>query len=314
MQTFFAPDADMEQYLSDVVQQLRSDFPTLGQTQIAITWVVYEPPYITNTGGALTAEAFWQHRPKGAAYRGVERIYPASVVKLFYLVAVHEWLQQGMLQPSAELDRAMRDMIVDSSNDATSLVMDSLTGTTSGPELPPGPFETWKFQRNIINRFFQSLNWPELESVNLNQKPWCDGPYGRERAFVGELYENRNMLTTNAVARLIHSIAGGVAVSAERSQAMLALMQRQLDLQAPHPHEDENQIHGFFGEGLPAGTRLYSKAGFTSKVRHDAAYVEIPDGHPFVLAVFTEGQEHSHNKILLPTVAKLVTEFVRRSS
>ena len=48
---FFAPDADMERYLSDVLQQLRSDFPTLGQTQIAITWVVYEPPYITNTGG-----------------------------------------------------------------------------------------------------------------------------------------------------------------------------------------------------------------------------------------------------------------------
>jgi len=49
----------------------------------------------------------------------------------------------------------MRDMIVDSSNDATSLVVDVLTGTT-GPELPPGPFETWKSQRNIINRYFQS--------------------------------------------------------------------------------------------------------------------------------------------------------------
>jgi hypothetical protein len=144
----------------------------------------------------------------------------------------------------------MRDMIVDSSNDATSLVVDSLTGTTSGPELPPGPFETWKFQRNIVNRFFQSLSWPELEAVNLNQKPWCDGPYGRERAFVGELYENRNMLTTNAVARLIHSIAGGVAVSAERSQTMLALMQRRLDMPPPAPHEDENQIHGFFGAGI----------------------------------------------------------------
>ena len=77
-------------------------------------------------------------------------------------MAAHEWLQQGMLQPSAELDRAMRDMIVDSSNDATSLIVDSLTGTTSGPELPPGPFETWKFQRNIVNRFFQS---PELARV-----------------------------------------------------------------------------------------------------------------------------------------------------
>jgi hypothetical protein len=311
MKTFFAPDPTMESYLSEALQQLRSGFPTLGQTQIAITWVVYEPPYITNTGGALTAEAFWQHQPKGAAYRGVERIYPASIVKLFYMVAVHEWLQQGMLQPSAELDRALRDMIVDSSNDATSLVVDSLTGTTSGPELPPGPFETWMFQRNIVNRFFQALQWPELEAVNLNQKPWCDGPYGRERAFVGELYENRNMLTTNAVARLLHGIAGGVAVSAERSQAMLSLLERRLDVSPPAPYEDENQIHGFFGEGLPPNTRLYSKAGFTSKVRHDAAYIEMPDCHPFLLVVFTEGQEYSQNKILLPTVAQLMTEFVR---
>lgn len=311
MQPFFVLDADMERHLSAIVQQLRSDFSGLGQTQIAMTWVMYEPPYITNTGGALTAEAFWQHQPRGAAYRGVEAIYPASVVKLFYLVAAHEWLQQGMLQPAAELDRALRDMIVESSNDATSLVVDSLTGTTSGPELPPGPFETWKSQRNIINRFFQSLQWPELEAVNLNQKPWCDGPYGRERVFVGEFYENRNMLNTNAVARLLHSIAGGVAVSAERSQAMMALLQRRLDIPPPKNHDEENQVHGFLGEGLPPGTRLYSKAGFTSKVRHDAAYIEAPDCHPFLLVVFTEGQEHSQNKILLPAVAKMVTDYVQ---
>jgi len=62
----------------------------------------------------------------------------------------------------------MRDMIVDSSNDATSLVV-WLTGTTSGPELPPGPFETWKSQRNIINRYFQSLGWAEMETININK-------------------------------------------------------------------------------------------------------------------------------------------------
>ncbi len=38
-------------------------------------------------------------------------------------------------------------------------------------------------------------------------------PYGRERAFYGEMLDNRNMLTTNAIARLLHSIVGGVAVS-----------------------------------------------------------------------------------------------------
>jgi len=47
--------------------------------------------------------------------------------------------------------------------------------------------------------------------------------YGRERMFFGELMENRNMLTTNATARLLHAV-GGVAVSRARSQAMMALI------------------------------------------------------------------------------------------
>ncbi|NJL47472.1 MAG: serine hydrolase [Leptolyngbyaceae cyanobacterium SM2_5_2] len=310
MKPFFAPDQDLEQRLNRVLEQVWADFPTLAQTQIAVTWVVYDPPYITNTGGALSALEFWQHRPRGTHYRGVELIYPASVVKLFYLVAAHEWLEQGMVSPSAELDRALRDMIVDSSNDATSLVIDVLTGTTSGPELPTSPFQTWQYQRNIINRFFQSLQWPELETVNLNQKTWCDGPYGRERVFLGEHYENRNRLTTNAVARLIHSMAGGVAVSAPRSQAMLSLMQRNLATERPLS-DDEDQLIGFLGAGLPANTHFYSKAGFTSQVRHDAAYGEIPDCHPFVLVVFTEGREHSKNKAILPHLANLIAEQVK---
>jgi hypothetical protein len=309
MRLFFAPDPDLEQRLSRVLEQLWADFPTLAQTQIAVTWIVYNPPYITNTGGALSSVEFWQHHPRGAHYRGVELIYPASVVKLFYLVAAHEWLEQDMMSPSPELDRALHDMIVDSSNDATSLVIDVLTGTTSGPELPAGPFTTWQYQRNIINRFFQSLQWPELEAVNLNQKTWCDGPYGRERAFLGELYENRNRLTTNAVARLVHGIAGGVAVSAARSQAILSLMQRKLDTERP-VSDEEDQITGFLGAGLPANTRFYSKAGFTSQVRHDAAYAEIPGCHPFVLVVFTEGREHSKNKLMLPYLATLIAEQV----
>ena len=305
MKTFFTPDADLQHHLDQVLEQLWADFPTLSQTQLAITWVVYDPPYVTNTGGALSATEFWQHQPRGATYRGVELIYPASVVKLFYLVAAQEWLQQGMIPASAELDRALRDMIVDSSNDATALVVDLLTGTTSGPELSPGPFATWQYQRNIVNRFFQAMGWPELEGVNLNQKTWGDGPYGRERAFVGERYENRNRLSTNAVARLVHAIAGGVAVSAARSQTMLDLMKRDPAL-AP-AQDDENQVSGFLGAGLPAQTALCSKAGFTSKVRHDAAYIELPSGQPMVLVAFTEGADHSQNRQILPRLSQLIT-------
>jgi hypothetical protein len=307
MKTFFAPDPTLEQGLNRVLDQLWVDFPTLAATQIAVTWVVYDPPYITNTGGALTAQDFWQHPVRGATYRGMELIYPASVVKLFYLVAAHEWLEQGMIADSPELDRALRDMIADSSNDATSLVVDVLTGTTSGPELAAGPFATWQHQRNMVNRFFQSLGWPELTRVNLNQKTWCDGPYGRERAFLGEHYDNRNALTTNAVARLIHSIAGGVAVSATRSQIMLNLMQRDLGRDRPVPQE-QDQITGFFGAGLPPQAKLYSKAGYTSQVRHDAAYVEIPDRPPFTLVAFTQGPEHSQNRAILPALVSWLVD------
>ncbi|MEL6166884.1 MAG: serine hydrolase, partial [Cyanobacteria bacterium J06628_3] len=197
--------------------------------QIALTWIIYDPPVPVNTGGALTPNAFWNHPVRGFNYRGEERIYPASVIKLFYLLAIHEWQQKGMTESSEELDRAIRDMIVDSSNDATSLVVDVLTGTTSGPELPPAPFETWKKQRHIVNRYLQSLGWEELQAVNVCQKTWGDGPYGRERAFYGQLLENRNMLTTNAIARLMHAIVGGVAVSAARSQEMMNVMKRSLN-------------------------------------------------------------------------------------
>lgn len=305
---FFRRDEQLDHWGDRILAATWAAFPRLAQNQIALTWIVYDEPVPVNTGAALTPEEFWRYSMRGFTYRGVEPIYPASVVKLFYLVAMHEWLEKGMTQPSAELDRAMRDMIVDSSNDATSLVMDVLSGTTSGPDLPPGPFETWQYQRNIVNRYFQALGWIELESINVNQKTWCDGAYGREQTFLGENRQNRNRLTTNATARLLHSIVGGVAVSAARSQAMMALMQRRFDpeaLAAP-----ENQVTGFLGNGLPTAAQLWSKAGWMSQVRHDVAYVEIPGLRPYLLVIFTEGSAQSQDETLLPFVSQQVAQAV----
>lgn len=304
---FFHKEETLEQVGDQILAAVWQTFPDLARNQLAMTWIVYDPPVIVNTGGGLSPDAFWERSPRGFSYRGVERIYPASVIKLFYLVAIHEWTAQGMIQPTPELDRAVRDMIVDSSNDATSLVMDVLSGTTSGPELPPGPFETWKYQRNIVNRYLQSLNWEEFATINANHKTWCDGAYGRERAFLGETMENRNMLTTEATARLVHSIMGGVAVSAERSQAMMALMKRSLN-PAELAADPENQVTGFLGAGVPQTATVWSKAGLTSKVRHDAAYIELPDALPYQLVVFTEGKEHSTNEAILPFISQQVAE------
>ena len=308
--TFFHKDEQLETLGTSIIEAAKAEFTELAGDRIALTWIVYDPPVRVNTGGALSPEEFWKYQPRGFGNRATERVYPASIIKLFYLVAIWEWAEKGMIKTSKELERAVRDMIVDSSNDATSLVVDVLTGTTSGPELTSGPFETWKQQRNIVNRYFQSLNWRDLQDININQKTWCDGPYGRDRAFLGELMENRNMLTTNAAAILLHSIIGGVAVSAKASQEMMGLIKRSLE-PAELEAEPENQVTGFLGSGLPLEATLWSKAGLTSQVRHDVAYIEIPNLRPYLLVVFTEGKENSKNEEILPFISRQFVEAMK---
>ncbi len=307
--TFFTIDPALEAQAQDILEQAWQKFDWLARNEIALTWLVYDPPFPVNTGGALTSDDFWKQPIRGYAYRGVEPIYPASVVKLFYLVACHEWIERGMLPEAEESDRALWDMIADSSNDATGYIVDILTGTTSGPSLPPEPFQTWKHQRNLVNRYFKSLGWVELESINVNQKTWGDGPYGRENDFVGKMRENRNSLTTNATARLLHSIVGGVTVTAARSQSMMKPMKRSLNPEelAADP---ENQVTGFIGGGLGLDTQVWSKAGWTSQVRHDAAYIELPGKVPYLLVVYTEGKQASQNEDLIPFVSAKIAERV----
>jgi hypothetical protein len=184
------------------------------------------------------------------------------------------------------------------------LLIDILSDTTSGPELPPDAWEIWKYQRNSVNRYFQSLGWPELARINVNQKTWGDGPYGREKAFLGELRENRNLLTTNAVARLLHGIIGGATASPRRSLKMRNLLKRSLKPTELSNNSEENQVNGFLGEGLPPNSQLWSKVGWTSQVRHDAAYIEIPNQRPYLVVVFTQGKANSQNRKILPFISR----------
>ena len=82
---------------------------------------------------------------------------------------------------------------------------------------------------------------------------------------------------------------------------MLELMKR--DPAAPTADPDDQAK--FSGAGLPAGTRLWSKAGWTSQTRHDAIYVELPGGARFVLVTFTVG--HASNREILRHVAAEVS-------
>jgi beta-lactamase class A len=240
--------------------------------------------------------------PVTASYRGNERIYPASVVKLFYFAAVHRWLEDKKIQETDELKRAVRDMIVDSGNEATQYVLDVLTHTTSGYELPAKEMVEWQHKRNAVNRYFTSLGYT---NININQKTFCEDAYGRDKVSRGPKGENRNKLTTDATARLLAEIVTGRAVNPARSAQMMELLKRDY---AATTKDQDDQGHGFTGIALKgvAGAKLWSKAGWTSTTRHDAAYIELPNGAKFVLTVFTEG--HANEREIIPTVARVVID------
>lgn len=285
--TDFAPPAPRLQAVVDnAVAEARKQFPKLQAPQIAVTLVDLRDPA----------------KPARGSHRGGEQIYPASVIKLFYLAAAHRWMEDAKLTDTPELRRALSDMIVHSYNEATHYVIDRLTGTTSGPELPEAELKAWFDQRNAVTRYFTGLGY---RNVIAHKKPWCEGPYGRESQAIKAFDPKRNFLSTDDTARLMTDIVTGKCVSTKRSDEMMALLQRTL----PVKDSDPDSQGKFTGSALPEGAKLWSKAGWTSQTRHDCAYVELADGRKFVLVTFTES--HASERGILHAVARKVVEELK---
>lgn len=215
--------------------------------------------------------------------------YPASVIKLFFMTDIFATHKESV----PDVDRALKEMISVSDNDATAYIVDVLSNTTEGTELRGRALRKFIERRRAINKRFAKLGY----DISAMAKPWSFGPYGRERQVLGENRVNRNRTTANATASLLLWIVRGHAPS---SQAMMNLLARPLE----PPREEENQVKEFIGEALPSGSKLWSKAGWTSEVRHDAAYVELPNGRKLVIVIYTRGL--AADVTLVPFVAKQI--------
>ncbi len=284
--------ATLQQLVHDAVQATRAEFaaPELKADQLAVTVIDLRGP-----------------TPLHADHRGDARIYPASVVKLYYLAYAHHLLERGELADSPELQRALRDMIVESNNDATATVVDYITGTTAGPELPLADLARWHEQRMAVTRWFAERGYANVYAV---RKTWAEGPYGREKQDAVVNLPARNFLSTNDTARLLHEIAEKRCITPERSAQMLALLARSPQSTGNTSNEEAEGV-GFTGPALAPGMKLWSKAGWMSTARHDAALIELPDGGRVIIVTFTEGREHSGNRAIIAAVARRVLAGLR---
>ena len=235
--------------------------------------------------------------PDGFAYRGDWRCYPCSIVKAFHLVHVLNAIDAGSITDHEELSRAMRDMILWSSNTGTNYVIDLITGTT-GDTLLEGPeFDMWRQKREGLNRFFRELGWPEFDNCNITQKLMDDVRYGREAQYAGRSGEYLNALTPLAAARLFYEIfAGAVPLSDEaRARAQHILLRDRGSAEAKQPHF---QVAEFLGGGVPAEAQIWSKAGQNSWTgdprasyyKHDLIRVVAPGKAPIILCLMTQGK------------------------
>jgi len=262
-------------------------------TNIAITWINYE-----------------ENSKKGYGYgiNNHKKIYPASIVKLVYALAIYNWIENKTILRDTQVDEATQEMLRNSSNDATSFILDLLTGTTSGPSLEIEIFSRWKYQRTIINDWLKTLSWEELKDFNCCQKTWEDRPYGREKDFYGASNKNRNAMTTDGTARIMEEIMQNISFN-EKNINLKDCMFREINEQSQHK-DANNQINGFLGEGIPKKVPFWSKAGLMSEVRHDSAWWINKNQSKTLLVVFTEGKEFANDINFLPEFSKAIYEFM----
>ena len=296
--TFYYLSKEMGLALNDILGRLFSNNKEFSEEDIAITWINYKSENKNLFKGI------------GCGINNKKMIYPASLVKLVYGLASYYWIKEGRIILTEELSDAVNKMLYHSSNNATSFLVDLLTGTTSGPCIEGELWENWKFQRSIINDWLNHMKREEFHGINCCQKTWDDGPFGREKEFYGFDNKNRNAMSTDATARVFEEIM--IHIDYQNNDLNLRnFLKRNLN-KVFLKDEPQNQIEGFLGEGLPESTYLWSKAGLMSEARHDAAWWINSQSLQTLLVVFGNGNKYFKDSSLLPAIAKEIYEYNNR--
>lgn len=248
--------------------------------------------------------------------------YPASVSKLFWGVILASQRYMDELSYMELPKQVEYEMLHNSDNNAASLVVDSLTQTISHRNtLQEEEFISWKDRRHSMNTFFTQANYNPRLNISQKNFPIPDfslqEPVGTDLQIRGEdASQNpiRNQLNTFDVARLLYELNSGQAVSEFYSENILNQMSHSLD---PEVWEQKpyNSIKGFFGEGLPVDTILFTKVGWTTFSRQEAAIIYSPDNSvSYVLVVFGEDAKFSEDESIFPEISKLVFEEMLKIS
>ncbi len=211
----------------------------------------------------------WQRGSVG----GSNLAYPASCVKLAYLVGAVHWCAAQRKSVDC-LDESVRPMIVDSDNVATGVVVDSITGAPNGP-VEAADADAWLAKRRYTERLLAGAGLLGDQRLTNKTYPTNSGedPTGLEKLALQQL--GRNAMSPDGAARLMLAIHAG-AIESQANTYMRGLLRRPT-------FSEESGLAG----GLPPGSSTESKAGWAYDTLEDIVYAELPNGRRIVVAVFS---------------------------
>ncbi|MEA5596673.1 serine hydrolase [Rivularia sp. UHCC 0363] len=255
-----------------------------------------------------------------AGYQQEKFRYPASVVKLFWMVYLYAQIEKGILS-EADFTRSLDEMIKKSDNEAASKILDKITKTQYHKNIQGEEYKKWKNDRLQVNQYFQQAGYKE---INVSQKtfpiPYLNLSMPKGSEF--KLRDNpqqpiRNQISTQQVARLLYEVDKKQSVSATSSNKMQKLLT--IDSHTRNTKKDDkstdefNSVRGFLSEDLPNDIRFRGKAGWTSDSRNDAAIISTPDGKvAYILVVFADDSSYAEDWKIFPQISHLVFERMKK--
>jgi hypothetical protein len=262
-----------------------------------------------------------------AGYQQQQLRFPASVVKMFWLVELYGQIALDRIENPEILKSTIVKTIKDSDNEAASDIIDLITSTKSSPQNQnqTQDYQEWVKNRQWLNRFFANSS-SIYKDINISQKTFpipkenMPEPLGYDLKIRGDNPDRpiRNKISTQQAARLMYEIATGNAINSNYSQTLFDWLKWDLATEKRKKIDPNtgsfNPIITFFGEALEEENVIFaSKAGWTSQTRQEVAYIATRDGKTkYIIAVFAEDKDYAKNQKIFPQISQLVYQKMRK--
>jgi hypothetical protein len=255
--------------------------------------------------------------------------HPASLLKLFIsLMASELSLQNNQLEvrkteyEKNELSRAIHESISTSDNDALAFLVDYLAAypwdynlINIGNTLKLAPD---KQSQDILNKILNSrlqinkffLGKGFSEKINLVNKCFSFDYYGKEKQIYEALghnqINNRDLIKLLILIEkdfplILNSMKRVLENNEDDENAEIGVPLHAHDIPSSIINTEDYQVQAFSGKVLAEEfkvTSIYSKAGWNSKVRHDAVFfsinaeIGVGERSQYILTVLTKNLSH----------------------